>query len=178
MIELETSEHKKISQPTKPLKIRLCFVLFFMRNRWLPSTFVIFPSGLVLKYNSDYETKQRGLTMSWGVSLPSSHSCRWWSSQIPQMCRSLLSPQKPPDDLEKQRRVNNNACFKEWRWYHCRSLCATLHFWVHFEKMKGEIAVALIRLNWTVLVLLEIWWDCVQNGCPCSYSPVPGRIDW
>lgn len=100
-----------------------------MRNRRQPSTFVIFPSGLALKYNSDYETKQRGLTMSWGVSLPSSHSRRWWSSQIPQMCRSLLSPQKSPDDLEKQRSVNNSACFKGRRWNHCRSQMCILKRW-------------------------------------------------
>lgn len=51
-------------------------------------------------------TVQRGLTMSWGVSLLSAHSRRWWSSQIPQTCHSLLSPLKPPDDLHKQRHVN------------------------------------------------------------------------
>lgn len=35
------------------------------------------------------------------------------------MCRSLLSPQKPPDDLGKQKHVNNAACVKHWRWYQC-----------------------------------------------------------
>lgn len=78
----------------------------------------MFPSGCKQESNSESETKQGGLTMSWGVSPPSSRSRRGWSSQIPQMCHSLLSPQKPPDDLEKQRHVNNIACVKHWRWYH------------------------------------------------------------
>lgn len=144
-----------------------------MRKRRLSRTFcyckkrATFPSGPKHEYNSESEAKQEGLTMSWGVSLPSSRSHTGRSSQIPQMCHSLLSPQKPPDDLEKQRHVNNIACVKHQRWYHRRR---------QTPQMKGEIASALIRLrrlNCTSAVRRQI-----RRGCLCSFSPEPGRIDW
>lgn len=65
------------------------------------------------------------LTASWGVLCQSSRSHKWWSSQTPQMCRSLLSPQKQSDDLEKQRHVNSTACVKHSRWYHCHNTNST-----------------------------------------------------
>lgn len=147
----------------------------------------MFSCGLKPEHNYECETKEGGLTRSWGVSLLYSRSRRWWSSQIPQMCRSLLSPQKPPDDLGKQKHVNNTTCVKHWRWYHCPRripLRATLRFGCIFrgkKEMKEEIAFAVIqlrRLNLTSAVRREMWWECIQNGCPCSSSPVPGRIDW
>lgn len=85
------------------------------------------------------------LTASWGVLLRSFHSRRWWSSQIPQMCHSLLSPRKQSDDLEKQRHVNNAACVKHSRWYHSHNTNSTASYphatltSVHFGRWKGKL---------------------------------------
>lgn len=112
------------------------------------------------------------LTTSWGVLLRSSHSHRWWSSPIPQMCHSLLSPQKQSDDLEKQRHVNNAACVKHPRCYRCHNTnsaarrphaTATMAL---FEEWKGKLLLFWYSstssiwepdCNCTRVVLGEIW---------------------
>lgn len=114
--------------------------------------------------------------MSWGVSLPSSRSRRGWRSQIPQMCHSLLSPQKPPDDLEKQRLVNNIACVKHWRWYHRRSQTpphpptspprATLSFGCILERWKEKLHLLQYGSDaWTVLL------RCAGTHCTAGMDP-------
>lgn len=155
---------------------------FPMRNQRLSRTFVIgkraaFPSGPKHEYSSESETKQEGLTMSWGVSLPSSRSRRGWSSQIPQMCHSLLSPQKPPDDLENQKHVNNIARVKHSRWVSPSQadVNAAAEGWkekLHWLRCGSDASTA------TSVARRQIWWESIQNGRLRSFSPEPGRIDW
>lgn len=59
------------------------------------------------------------LTLWLGVFLQSSHSRRWWSSQIPQMYHSLLLPRKHLGDLQKQGRIHNTTWGLRiiWRWF-------------------------------------------------------------
>lgn len=136
------------------------------------------------------------LTASWGVLLRSFHSRRWWSSQIPQMCHSLLSPRKQSDDLEKQRHVNNAACVKHSRWYHSHNTNSTAWYphatltLVHFGRWKGKLHLFWYsstssiyeKKRWqqtvTVLVLCgEVWMAHRQTGvCTRSHLCQGGLI--
>lgn len=179
IIELETSEHKKISQPTKPLKIRFCFVfsweidgcqahLLYFRLDWLTTI-------LSLRQSRE-DSRCLGMYRSRPLTVVDDEVTRYHRCAVhfySQRNHLMIWRNK---DMERTTHVSRggDGITVVAR---CSHLCATMHFWVHFEKMKGEIAVALIWLNWTVLVLLEIWWHCIQNGCPCLYSPVPGWIE-